>query len=72
MSRDVIAHRPWTLLGGLNIGLGAVLVLGEPARTSSFSFAVARDLLPIRAWGAAFMLVGLVVLFALRLGPVGG
>lgn len=71
MPRDVIAHRPGTLLGGLNIALGSVLILGAPDRTSSFSFAVARDVLPIPVWGAAFTLVGLAGLFALRLGTAG-
>lgn len=64
MRRDLILHRPGTLLGGLNIALGLVLLGGSPTRTSSFSFAVARDIAPIRWWGLGFLLGGLLCLWA--------
>lgn len=48
------------LLAGLNIGLGLVLVLGGPLRTSNAAFDTARAVAPIHVWGAGFLLCGLL------------
>lgn len=53
-------HRPGTLLSLVNVGLGVVLLLGDPLRTSSPSFASARQLLPIAVWGLLFLVGGIV------------
>lgn len=71
LRRDVIAHRPGTIIGVLDVTLGLVLIFGGPARTSAFSFAVAREVAPMRWWGAAFLLVGLAVFWSLRIGRAG-
>lgn len=71
MPRDVIAHRPGSLLGGVNVALGVVLLLGAPERTSSFSFAVAKDIASVQTWGLAFIAAGIACMYALHLGRLG-
>lgn len=63
--------RPGCLLGLLNLGLGLVLVLGGPLRTSSPSFAMVRDVMSIHKWGVAFLVGGLVCWAAGSLGRRG-
>lgn len=63
--------QPGSLLGILNTGIGTVLIIGSPLRTSSPSLAAARDLMPIHAWGVTFLLGGIICLAAHRLGRRG-
>jgi hypothetical protein len=63
-----LSHRPGVLLSVLNLGLGVVLLLGDPLRTSSASFATARQLLPIPLWGVLFLAGGLVCAAAANWG----
>lgn len=63
--------QPGTLLGILNGGLGTVLIVGAPLRTSSPSLAAARDLMPIRAWGLLFCFAGIICFFAHHFGRRG-
>lgn len=63
--------QPGVLLGMLNVGLGTVLILGAPSRTSSPSLAAARDILTIHHWGLLFLLGGVICLYAHRLGRRG-
>lgn len=55
----------------LNIGLGWVLIVGDPTRTSAPSFQVARELLPIQVWGLLFLLGGIICAVADRVGRMG-
>lgn len=71
MPRDLIAQRPGTLIGLLDVGLGGALVFGAASRTSSLSFATAKQVAPVEAWGLAFLAVGLLLLWALRLDLLG-
>lgn len=63
--------QPGVLLGILNLGLGAVLILGAPSRTSSPSLAAARDIITIHHWGLLFLLGGVICLYAHHLGRRG-
>lgn len=63
--------QPGSLLGVLNIGLGVVLLIGSPLRTSTPSLAAARDLMPMKAWGGAFLLGGIICLGAHHAGRRG-
>lgn len=58
-------------LAALSLLLGAVLTFGAPARTSSPSFAIAAQLLPIRLWGALFLLAAAAVALLARRGWAG-
>jgi hypothetical protein len=53
-----------TVLAGILIGLGLSLLLGSDARTSAPQFVVARDLMPIDAWGTAAVVLGGLLLAA--------
>jgi hypothetical protein len=66
-----LVDQPGVLLGLLNLALGLVLIHGAPARTSSPSLAVARDVMPMPAWGLLFLLGGVVCLLAGHLGARG-
>jgi hypothetical protein len=59
-----LADQPGVLVGLLNLGLGLVLLFGAPSRTSSPSLAVAREAMPMRAWGLLFLIGGVVCLAA--------
>lgn len=63
--------RPGALLSLVNLGLGFVLLVGAPERTSSASFAVPKEWLPIQAWGLVFLVGALVCAFAHGLGRRG-
>jgi hypothetical protein len=63
--------QPGSLLGLLNLGLGLVLLMGAPSRTASPSLAVARQIMPIRAWGSLFLAAGFVCLAAYHYGRWG-
>lgn len=63
--------QPGSLLGLLNLGLGVVLILGATSRTASPSLAVARQTMPIHAWGVLFIVGGVICLLAHSLGRYG-
>lgn len=66
--RTVLADHPGRLLGALNVALGVVLLVGSSLRTSSYSFTVARELMPVAWWGLAFLLGGVACLAATHAG----
>lgn len=62
---------PGALLAVLNLGLGLALLLGDPLRTSSPSFATAKTIMTIDQWGLLFLLGALVCAVAYRCGRWG-
>lgn len=63
--------QPGSLLALLNVGLGVVLLLGDPLRTSAPSFSAAKEIMPIPAWGLLFLTGAAVCAVASRHGSRG-
>ncbi len=66
-----ILDRPGLLLGGLNLALGSVLILGGDLRTSGPSFRQPLMIMPPDAWGLLFAVGGIVCVLAADLGRAG-
>lgn len=49
----------------MDLAMGGIYLLAGPGRTSSPTFALAKAIMPIRAWGAIVTLVGLLLLITL-------
>lgn len=60
----------WLLLpSGILAGwIGCAYILGDPIRTSTPSFGIARGIAPLSAWGWLFLTGGVVLLVASLLG----
>lgn len=64
--RTVITHKPNDIFIVLvDFWIGFTLLISNPKREHTPAYVVAREVMPIRAWGLLFIVLGLVALAAL-------
>lgn len=51
----------------MDLAVGGLLVLGGDGRAQSLGFSTARQLAPIQGWGFAFLLLGSMLMLAIKL-----
>lgn len=56
------------ILTAVDMGAGTVLIVGPPLRLSAPSFTVAKQVMPMWAWGALILTIGFVAVVTVALG----